>query len=242
MHLPIIARSQQAAANVTRKKIRETTTTTTTETTTTRVKQAPIPSLCRAAAATAATALVLAAVSPPPAALAAFASVSAAPENVTDFAASGILFRDSVEVTALPDRDVEGATIFIANFNRSLPAKLAKDFFSEPSQASITCAANPNFPLKVINEKAVRASGGTELFSERKGLSLVANKTLRVRRIFDPKRNALLYISYSTRLSDDADTASTRYRTSVCALPLPAEAFNGSGGGGGGGSGGAGVE
>ena len=189
-------------------------------------------SIARRAAATAA-ALVLAVspFSPAPPALAAFASASASPEKVADFAASGILFRDAVEITALEDPDVLGATVFVADFKRSLTAKLAKDFFSEPSQASITCAADPNRPLRVVNAAAVRAAGGTELFSERKGLSLVANKTLRVRRVFDPKRSALLYVSYSTRLSDDADTASTRYRTSLCALPLPAEAFDGGAGG-----------
>jgi CreA protein len=191
----------------------------------------------RAAAATAAALVLAASPVPPPPALAAFASASSAsPEKVADFAASGILFRDAVEITALEDPDVIGATVFVADFKRSLTAKLAKDFFSEPSQASITCAADPNLPLRVVNAARVRAAGGAELFSERKGLSLVANKTLRVRRVFDAKRSALLYVSYSTRLSDDADTASTRYRTSVCALPLPAEAFGGGGGGGGGGS------
>ena len=200
-----------------------------------------LPSVARRAAAATAAALVLATASPllplSSPALAAFAS----PEKVADFAASGILFRDAVEVTALEDPDVVGATVFVADFKRSLTAKLAKDFFSEPSQASISCAADPAAPLRVVNAAAVRAPGGTELFSERKGLSLVANKTLRVRRVFDPKRSTLLYISYSTRLSDDADTASTRYRTSVCALPLPAEAFSGGGGAGGTGGGAEGV-
>ena len=127
----------------------------------------------RAAAATAAV-LVLAVsppalllLPPPPPALAASA------EKVADFAASGILFRDSVEVTALDDPDVSGATVFVADFKRSLTAKLAKDFFSEPSQASISCAADPTSPLRVVNAARVRAAGGTELFSERKGLSLV---------------------------------------------------------------------
>lgn len=194
----------------------------------------PVPSsaarrAAAAAAAATAAALVLA-VSPPAPALAALAS---APEKVADFAASGILFRDAVEVTALDDPDVLGATVYVADFKRSLTAKLAKDFFSEPSQASISCAADSSAPLRVVNPAAVRASGGTELFSERKGLSIVANKTLRVRRVFDAKRSTLLYISYSTRLSDDADTASTRYRTSVCALPLPAAAFGGGSGDGG---------
>lgn len=204
------------------------------KTTTKAAPQAASPSLARRIASTstaAATAVLLLSASSsssspfsPPAALA------AAPEKVADFAASGILFRDAVEVTALDDPDVEGASVYIADFKRSLTAKLAKDFFSEPSQASITCAADPKKPLRVVNASAVRANGGTELFSERKGLSIIANKTLRVRRVYDSSRSTLLYVSYSTRLSDDADTASTRYKTSVCALPLPESAFGNGGG------------
>lgn len=230
----IVHHAAKQAANVTRQHPA------TTATKQQQQYQAPSPSAARRAAAATAAALVLAASpllpSPPPALAALGLSSSASPEKVADFAASGILFRDAVEVTALEDPDVAGATVFVADFKRSLTAKLAKDFFSEPSQASISCAADPQAPLRVVNAAAVRAPGGTELFSERKGLSLVANKTLRVRRVYDAKRSALLYVSYSTRLSDDADTASTRYRTSVCALTLPASAF-GNGGEGGAGAG-----
>lgn len=38
---------------------------------------------------------------------------------------------------------MKGVTIWVTDYNRSLAAKLAKDFFSEPSQASITCAGVP---------------------------------------------------------------------------------------------------
>lgn len=40
----------------------------------------------------------------------------------------------------------------------------------------------------------------------------------------DPKRNSLIYIAYSTRLStaaDDGSVSSGRYRTSICALKVP---------------------
>lgn len=40
---------------------------------------------------------------------------------------------------AIPDPKVSGVTIWIADYSRSLSAKMSKDFFSEPSQASITC-------------------------------------------------------------------------------------------------------
>jgi catabolite regulation protein CreA len=63
---------------------------------------------------------------------------------------------------------------------------------------------------------------GKELFSERKNLNLFNNKTLKVRRVYDPANNALLYVSYSTRTSStDAEGPSAgQYKTSVCAVPL----------------------
>ena len=47
---------------------------------------------------------------------------------------------------------------------------------------------------------------------------------MRVRRMYDPSRRTVLYISYSTRLSSAADEGGVttgRYRTSICALKLP---------------------
>jgi catabolite regulation protein CreA len=50
------------------------------------------------------------------------------------------------------------------------------------------------------------------------------DKTLRVRRLYDPDRRSLLYVAYSTRLSTAADeggVSTGRYRTSLCAVHLP---------------------
>jgi hypothetical protein len=50
------------------------------------------------------------------------------------------------------------------------------------------------------------------------------DKTLRIRRLYDPDRRTLLYVAYSTRLSTAADeggVSTGRYRTSICALHLP---------------------
>lgn len=141
--------------------------------------------------------------------------------KVAEFAASGLIFKDSVEVVAIPDPDVDGVVIFISDFKRSLADKLAKDFFSEPSQASVTCAATG--PIMIKNEGKVKANGGQEVFTEQKGLNLFQAKTTRVRRIYDAEHNALLYVSYSTRLTTSADeggVSTGRYRTSICALPI----------------------
>ena len=101
--------------------------------------------------------------------------------------------------------------------------QLQTDFFSEPGQASVTCATTG--PIAIKDVAAVRAGG--EVFAEKRGLSLIQNKTLRVRRVFDAERRTLLYVAYATRLAPggdgaDAEGAGSRYRTSICAVPLPA--------------------
>jgi len=141
-------------------------------------------------------------------------------ELVAKWDASGLIFKDSVEVIAFDDPKIDGITIFISEFQRSLSAKLQKDFFSEPSQASLTCTQTGKIVPKV--ELTSLKSDGEEVYSERKNLSL-ATKTLRVRRLYDEKHDTLVYVAYSTRLSstkDDGASVSSQYKTSICTIPL----------------------
>jgi len=46
----------------------------------------------------------------------------------------------------------------------------------------------------------------------------------RVRRLFDAKNSTAVYVAYSTRLTgakDDGTVSAGRYKTSMCAVPLP---------------------
>jgi hypothetical protein len=155
--------------------------------------------------------------------------------------------------------------------------KPQQDFFSEPSQASLTCTVDP--AAYVPDARKLEGAEGREVFSEKKGISLFKvrlgwgvgggggvwkqtsslltgwrvalqtrqmdshcdippapppihvskpnnkqDKTLRVRRLYDPDRRNLLYVAYSTRLSTAADeggVSTGRYRTSICAVHLP---------------------
>jgi catabolite regulation protein CreA len=43
---------------------------------------------------------------------------------------------------------------------------------------------------------------------------------IRVRRVFDPVANNLIYTSFSTRLDKNSDTNKGRYKSSMCAVHL----------------------
>lgn len=139
-------------------------------------------------------------------------------EVVAEFNASGLVFKDSIEIAAFPDPKVEGVMLYLSDFKRSLTAKLQKDFFSEPSTASLTCTRTG--PISFIPEDII-SKEGEEIFSERKNLSF-SNKNLRVRRVYDEKNGALIYISYSTRLTstDGEGQSNGRYRTSICSVQI----------------------
>ncbi|KAF5833423.1 CreA protein-domain-containing protein [Dunaliella salina] len=149
-------------------------------------------------------------------------NASAAVEQIGEFEASGFLFKDMIEVSAYDDPVVEGVTLYFSDFKRSLTDKLAKDFFSEPSQASLSCDVVG--PVVIKDMSKLGGKSGAEVFSESRGFNPFKNKTLRLRRIYDAKRNSLLYIAYSTRLtgaSDEGNVSSGRYKTSLCAIKIP---------------------
>lgn len=152
-------------------------------------------------------------------------SRSADTQTVAEFNASGLVFKDSVEVVALTDPVVDGVTLYLSDFKRSISAKMkSSDFFSEPTQSSLAC---------VRTEGGVRVKGdlggreGAEMFAERKNLNLLNNKTLRVRRIYHPEADTLIYVAYSTRTAStgnnaDGSPSAGQYKTSICAVPLKA--------------------
>ncbi|KAG1670688.1 hypothetical protein FOA52_010964 [Chlamydomonas sp. UWO 241] len=146
-------------------------------------------------------------------------------ERVGEFAGSGFLFKDNIEVIALDDPGVSGVTIYLSDFKRSIVDKLKKDFFTEPSQTSLSCAITG--PVTFNASKISGGGEGQEVFTESKGLNFFQNKTLRVRRLYDSKRNTLLYVAYSTRLTSDEGSVSTGRSADVpgdSALPWGAAA------------------
>jgi CreA protein len=133
-------------------------------------------------------------------------------------------------VVALADPLVDGVTVYLSDFKRSVSAKLSSgDIFSEPSQTSLACVRDDSRPGGVQITGDLGGREGKEMFAERKNMNLLNNKVLRIRRVYDAPRNTLVYVSYSTRTSSaDAEGPSAgQYKTSVCAVPLkPGEVPN----------------
>ena len=177
---------------------------------------------------------------------------AASSSKVGEFTASGLLFKDTIEVASIEDPDseprtglvqtrqltlatagprariparpparpppthtratppqpvVEGATIYVTEYKRSLTDRLANDPFSDPAQASVTCAATG--PVRVKDAAKLRSQkDGSEVFEERKGINIIQNKRLRVRRLYDADHDTLIYISYSTAITKESSAVS----------------------------------
>ena len=53
---------------------------------------------------------------------------------------------------AFQDPKIEGITLYLADFERPINEKLAKDFFDDPSSTSLTCARGPAVKVGDINK------------------------------------------------------------------------------------------
>ena len=130
----------------------------------------------------------------------------------------------AVEIVAVDDPQVEGVTIFLSEFTRSLTSRLQANPFAQPSQAALECVRNdPKIEVKITGD--IKGREGKEVFQERKNINPVFAKTLKIRRIYHERSNSLVYISYSTRIDtgDDQEGGSAgQYKTSLCTIPLSA--------------------
>jgi CreA protein len=64
-----------------------------------------------------------------------------------------------------------------------------------------------------------RSKAGEEVFSEARNLFF---KDIKIRRVYDGDAKALVYVSYSTRFDKNSDANKSRFKSSLCTLPLDA--------------------
>jgi catabolite regulation protein CreA len=133
---------------------------------------------------------------------------------IGEIAGSGIFFKDTLNVESFDDPKVKGVTLYISNFQRPLNERLTKDFFNDPSFASVACAKTG--PVAIADNIAI-GKGGEEVFEENRSLLF---KQLRVQRIYDKEKNTVIYVSFNTRLDKNSDDNKSRFKSSVCAVNL----------------------
>jgi CreA protein len=133
---------------------------------------------------------------------------------VGEIAGSGIVFKDTLNIESFDDPKVQGVTLYISNFERPLNERLQKDFFNDPSFASVTCAKTG--PVKIADNIKL-GKQGEEVFEENRSLLF---KQLKVQRIYDKEKNTVVYVSFNTRLDKGSDSNKSRFKSSVCAVNL----------------------
>eukprot|EP00468_Gymnochlora_sp_CCMP2014_P008864 CAMPEP_0167758534 /NCGR_PEP_ID=MMETSP0110_2-20121227/10521_1 /TAXON_ID=629695 /ORGANISM="Gymnochlora sp., Strain CCMP2014" /LENGTH=204 /DNA_ID=CAMNT_0007644819 /DNA_START=8 /DNA_END=619 /DNA_ORIENTATION=+ len=133
---------------------------------------------------------------------------------VGDFGASGIVFKDTLKIEALDDPKVDGVTLYISEFQLPITEKF-QNFFSDPGSVGITCAKTGPIEMR---KGVSKSKAGEEVFAESK--SLFFGKSIRIRRIYDEQHNTLLYVSYSDRFDKANDDNKSRFKSSLCAIPL----------------------
>lgn len=115
---------------------------------------------------------------------------------------------NGIVVEAVADPKVQGVTCHISRFSRGVIDRLSKgNWFVDPSNSSIACHQTGPITISDIDT----SMSGEEVFSER--LSLIF-KSLAVRRIYDRKNKALIYVIYSRQVKDASA------KMSIATVPL----------------------
>ncbi|RTE64664.1 hypothetical protein EH243_16300 [Amphritea opalescens] len=115
----------------------------------------------------------------------------------------GLLTTKDIKLNVLVDPIVTGVTCHIASIEADLD-------FSDPSDSSIACRQTGPITAEMI-AAIDRAKDGEVVFRKSKS---VLFKTMKVRRIFDPQSQTLMYLSYSTKEINGS------YKHSLSTVPL----------------------
>ncbi len=115
----------------------------------------------------------------------AFLVSTASAEMLYKAKTSGMVMKDSIELHVVDDPDIKGVSCYFTLPKRSMS-------FVDQTNTSISCRKVGPISGKMTNRKKV--------FSASKSWMV---KKLVIDRIYDKKRNALIYMSYTKKMSGD---------------------------------------
>ncbi len=115
----------------------------------------------------------------------------------------GVFTLKDIKISSLKDEVVTGVTCHIASVEANLS-------LSDPSDSSIACRQTGDITPEMI-AKIDKSKSGEVVFKQSKSIFF---KTMKVRRIFDPENQTLLYLSYTTKETEGS------FKHSLSTVPL----------------------
>lgn len=115
----------------------------------------------------------------------------------------GIFTTKDIKLNTLVDPLVPGVTCHVASIEADLS-------LSDPSDSSIACRQTGQITQQMINQ-IDKSKSGEVVFKKSKSIFF---KSMKIRRIFDPSSQTLMYVSYSTK------ETSGSFKHSLSTVPL----------------------
>lgn len=115
----------------------------------------------------------------------------------------GLFTMKDIKLNHFQDPVVTGVTCHVASIEANLS-------FSDPSDSSISCRQTGDITPKMI-AKIDKSKSGEVIFKQSKSIFF---KSMKIRRIYDPSSQTLMYLSYSTK------ETSGSFKHSLSTVPL----------------------
>jgi CreA protein len=130
-------------------------------------------------------------------------SLSACGDKEVGDVSLGMFTLKDIKLNTLTDPIVTGVTCHIASIEADLS-------FSDPSDSSISCRQTGEITAEMIAQ-VDKSKSGEVVFKKSKSVFF---KSMKVRRIYDPDNQTLMYLSYSTK------ETSGSFKHSLSTVPL----------------------
>ena len=115
----------------------------------------------------------------------------------------GLFTTQDIKLNILKDPIVTGVTCHVASIEADLS-------FSDPSDSAIACRQTGPITSVMITE-IDKSKSGDVVFKKSKSIFF---KTMKIRRVYDPENQTLMYVSYSTK------ETSGSFKHSLSTVPL----------------------
>jgi CreA protein len=129
--------------------------------------------------------------------------LSACDSNEVGDISLGLFTTQDIKLNILVDPIVTGVTCHVASIEADLS-------FSDPSDSSISCRQTGEITAEMISA-IDKSESGEVVFKKSKSVFF---KNMKIRRIFDPRSQTLMYVSYSTK------ETSGSFKHSLSTVPL----------------------